>query len=63
MINFITISILDFGVTSHNVIDQFSSGLDEGETHAFPLNDIRKNQAKMDFSTPFSQENICKCIK
>jgi hypothetical protein len=34
----------------------FSSGLDEGETHAFPLNDIRKNQAKMNFSTPFSQE-------
>jgi hypothetical protein len=29
---------------------------DEEETHAFPLNDIRKNQAKMDFSTPFSQE-------
>jgi hypothetical protein len=34
----------------------FSSGLDEGETHAFPLNDIRKNQAKMNFSTPFTQE-------
>jgi hypothetical protein len=30
--------------------------LDEGETHTFPLNDIRKNQAKMNFSTPFSQE-------
>jgi hypothetical protein len=34
----------------------FSSGLDEGETHAFPLNDISKNQAKTNFSTPFSQE-------
>ena len=35
----------------------FSSGLDEGETHAFPLNDVRNNQTKMNFSTPFSPEN------
>jgi hypothetical protein len=29
----------------------------DGETHTFPLNDVRNNQTKMNFSTPFSPEN------